>query len=63
MSNVKYSTVLCDKCQTEYPLVEAGTRATRATAKKAGWKLGKTRDLCPECSAELDKAVKTLLES
>lgn len=47
--------VRCDKC-TEFFEGELGekSRTVRAEAKKAKWRLGREKDLCPKCAAQQD---------
>ena len=65
MSNILYSVVECDKdnCAHEYRGQEdMKTRDVRALAKKEGWKLGKSKDFCPSCSAEISETIKLAQE-
>lgn len=51
--------VNCDKCEnTHGELAGVKARAVKASAKAAGWKVGKSKDFCPSCSAEIDAAIK-----
>lgn len=57
MSNEKYFTVSCDRCNEETTAYEEGIRHARAQAKEAKWRLGKKEDLCPKCAAQQDSAI------
>lgn len=57
MSNNRYFTVRCDKCETETGPAIAKPRAIRAELKVAGWKLGKQKDFCPGCAKDIAAAV------
>ncbi len=58
MSTVRYVSVACDKCPQQTAYAVASARAIRAKAKENGWKLGKSKDFCPSCAAEIAEAVK-----
>lgn len=52
-------TVKCDKCGTHRE--GSSRKAIRSAAKAAGWRLGKDKDFCPDCDAELQKKAKQVL--
>lgn len=60
MSIAKTVTLLCDKCgKAKFAgVVGEGVRAIRAMAKHDGWKLGRQKDFCPSCAAEIAEAIK-----
>ena len=60
MSTAKSVTVFCDKnaCQNRFEgSTGETTRDVRAAAKANSWKLGKSKDFCPSCSAEISEAI------
>lgn len=57
--------VQCDKCHNHASAAAVSfkkpqIREARALAKADGWKLGKTRDLCKHCAAEIASQIKQL---
>lgn len=54
MSMSRYVMVRCDRCHTESTPHAEGARATRKAAKEAKWRLGREKDYCPHCAANMD---------
>ena len=54
--------VQCDKCNKLHPITGDGARAAKDFAREAGWKLGKQKDYCPQCSADINEQIRKIRE-
>ena len=65
MSTVTYVRVRCNKCGDESNtdfITWQKPREVRANAKAQGWKLGKQKDYCPSCSADINEQIRKIRE-